>query len=146
MAKSKAPSTTTLPKSGVFPTQLSPIDSGAHRSVKHSMDKSMTALSLGSNHAVCSWLISSPRCPQIYSPPELWIEETFPKTASQPREYTWDEFRCTNLNIVFPAGALQNDPRFQNVPVMVNIHGNSTSTELHKLTRTRRFLQSRIWQ
>jgi carboxylesterase type B len=37
---------------------------------------------------------------------------------------------------VFPAGAIQNDPRFQNLPVMVNIHGNSTPTELHKLTRS----------
>lgn len=59
----------------------------------------------------------------MYTPPELWIQETFPKTAMQPREYTWDEFKCTNLNISFPAAAIQNNSDFRNLPVMVNIHG-----------------------
>ena len=78
----------------------------------------------GYNHTLdeCK-LTSRPRCPQVYTPPELWIQETFPKTAMQPREYTWDEFRCTNLNIFFPAGAVQDHSHFQNLPVMVNIHG-----------------------
>jgi carboxylesterase type B len=83
-------------------------------------------LYLGINHILNDFkLTSRPRCPQVYSPPELWIQETFPKTAMQPREYTWDEFRCTNLNIFFPAGAIQNNSHFQNLPVMVNIHGIS---------------------
>jgi carboxylesterase type B len=66
-----------------------------------------------------SVLIRRPACPQIKD--FGWIKSIFPPYASQPREYSFDDLKCTNLNVTFPASALKGD--LHGLPVMVYIHG-----------------------
>ena len=63
----------------------------------------------------------SPSCPQIIDEDGIWVEETFPRYASQPRALSWDDLRCTNLNITFPTFVFEKKHR--ELPVMVYIHG-----------------------
>jgi carboxylesterase type B len=58
-------------------------------------------------------------CPQIKD--FEWIKTLFPPYASQPRDYPFDDLKCTNLNVTFPATVLEQD--LKGLPVMVYIHG-----------------------
>jgi len=111
-----------LPRFEGYRTLLFREDSEALHSVRHFTGELMTEPNSGIRRKWSFRLTSlRPGCPQIRDENAAWIKETFPSYACQPRELSWDDLRCTNLNITFPAFVLNNQQC--QLPVMVYLHG-----------------------